>query len=84
MGILFSSKIFAFEEVLVKLSGVYSWDGYMVAVALNLHSSITCSKDLFQNNKNGSKHGIGIIRLGFPFTMGIDECNEMLLKILVL
>ena len=53
-------------------------------IAVKFHSSITCFKYLFQNNNNVSKHGIGIIRLGFPFTMGIDECNEMLLKILVL
>ena len=80
LGILFPSKIFAFEEVLVKFSAVYSWDGSMGAITLTFSSSITCFKSLFHNNNNGSKHGIGTIRLGLVFTMGIHGCKEMLLK----
>jgi len=43
----------------------------MVAFALKVHFSIPCFKYLFQNIKHGSSNGIGVIRLGFPFTMGI-------------
>ena len=64
----------------MKFSEVCSWDGSLVAIALKFHSLITCFESLFENNKNGSKYGIGIIRLGFPFTKGIDGCREMILK----
>jgi hypothetical protein len=43
----------------------------MVSFALKINFSIPCFKYLFQNIKHGSSNGIGVIRLGFPFTMGI-------------
>ena len=69
MGFAFPSKIFAFEEVLVKFTGVYSCDGSMVGFALKVHFSIPCFKYVFHNNKNGINNDIGVIRLRFPFTM---------------
>ena len=81
LGILFTSKIFAFEEVLVKVSVVYSLDGSMGSITLKLYAFITCFKYIFQNNKNGSKHVIRFIILGFPFTIGIHRYKEMLVKI---
>ena len=59
------------------------------SVQLRCFYGCHCSELSFLNNwfqifiskqQNGSKHGIEMIRLGFPFTMGIDECKEMLLK----
>ena len=71
--------MFAFEEVVVKFSGVYSCDRSMGVIALKVDFSISCFKYLLQNNKHGSNNDIGIIRLEF-FTMEIVCCEEMLLK----
>ena len=59
---------------------VYSCDWFMVAFALKVHFSIPCFKYLFQNIKHGSSNGIGVIRLGLPFTIEIVGWEEMLLK----
>ena len=51
LGFSFPWKIFAFEEVIVKFSGVQSCDGSMGVIALKVDFSISCFKSLFQKQK---------------------------------
>ena len=51
LGFPFTSKMFAFEEVVVKYSGVYSCDWSMGVIVLKVDFSISCFKYLFQKQK---------------------------------